>query len=101
MHCLGKERVIPPQGRESVLTELHSGHPGISKMKSLARGLVWWPWTGCWHRNDGETVQQLSAEPALTSVGSNAVLELADKALVTITCGLRWSPRGEDAVSGN
>ena len=34
--------VIPPQGRESVLTELHSGHPGVSRMKLLARGLVWW-----------------------------------------------------------
>ena len=26
-----------------MLTELHAGHPGISRMKSLARGLVWWP----------------------------------------------------------
>jgi len=39
----GGRVVIPPQGRESVLAELHSGHPGISKMKSLACGLVWWP----------------------------------------------------------
>ena len=23
--------------------ELHSGHPGVSRMKSLARDLVWWP----------------------------------------------------------
>ena len=22
---------------------LHEGHPGISRMKSLARGIVWWP----------------------------------------------------------
>ena len=36
----GETVVIPPQGRESVLAELHHG---ISKMKSLARGLVWWP----------------------------------------------------------
>ena len=35
--------VVPPQGRESVVTELHTGHPGVSRMKSLARGLVWWP----------------------------------------------------------
>ena len=39
----GGRVVVPPQGRESVLAELHSGHPGISRMKSLARGLVWWP----------------------------------------------------------
>ena len=35
--------VVPPQGRESVVTELHAGHPGVSRMKALARGLVWWP----------------------------------------------------------
>ena len=22
---------------------LHQGHPGISKMESIARGFVWWP----------------------------------------------------------
>lgn len=26
-----------------MLVELHSGHPGISKMKNLARYYVWWP----------------------------------------------------------
>ena len=35
--------VVPPPGREGVLIELHGGHPGTSQMKSLARGLVWWP----------------------------------------------------------
>ena len=29
--------------REHLLSELHGGHPGVSRMKSLARGLVWWP----------------------------------------------------------
>ena len=32
--------VIP--GRESVLIKLHEGHPGASRIKSLARSLVWW-----------------------------------------------------------
>ena len=35
--------MVPPQGRERVLVELHSGHPGITRMKGLMRGLVWWP----------------------------------------------------------
>ena len=35
--------VIPPPGRERVLEELHEGHPGISRMKSIARSFVWWP----------------------------------------------------------
>ena len=35
--------VVPLQGRNTVLQELHSGHPGITRMKSLACGIVWWP----------------------------------------------------------
>ena len=39
----GSRVIIPPQGRESVLRELHETHPGASKMKALARSYVWWP----------------------------------------------------------
>lgn len=39
----GTRVVIPPQGREAVVRELHEGHPGISRMKGLARMYVWWP----------------------------------------------------------
>ena len=35
--------VVPPQGQQAVLKELHDTHPGCSKMKSLARSYVWWP----------------------------------------------------------
>ena len=43
--CLlwGSRVVIPPQGRAKVLTELHEAHPGVSRMKTLARTYVWWP----------------------------------------------------------
>ena len=43
--CLlwGYRVVIPLQGREAVITLLHEGHPGICRMKRLARGYVWWP----------------------------------------------------------
>ena len=43
--CLmwGSRVVIPPQGRSIVLQELHEGHPGMTKMKALARMYVWWP----------------------------------------------------------
>ena len=39
----GSRVVIPPSCRQAVLMELHEGHPGITRMKSLARMYVWWP----------------------------------------------------------
>ena len=39
----GSRVVVPPPGRERILDELHEGHPGIARMKSLARSFVWWP----------------------------------------------------------
>ena len=39
----GTRVVIPRRGRDAVLQELHEGHPGMSKMKALARMYVWWP----------------------------------------------------------
>ena len=43
--CLlwGIRVIIPSQPRERVLYELHTGQPGIVRMKSLARLHVWWP----------------------------------------------------------
>ena len=38
----GLRTVIPPSLRQTILTELHEGHPGIARMKSIARGHVWW-----------------------------------------------------------
>ena len=39
----GTRVVVPPQGRQSVLRELHETNPGVSKMKSLASSYTWWP----------------------------------------------------------
>jgi hypothetical protein len=43
--CLlwGGRVVIPPQLRDRVVDKLHESHPGIVKMKVLARQYVWWP----------------------------------------------------------
>ena len=35
--------IIPPQGREKVTKILHDSHPGIVRMKGIARNPVWWP----------------------------------------------------------
>ena len=35
--------LVPEEGRRAVLTPLHDGHPGCSRMKGIARIIVWWP----------------------------------------------------------
>ena len=39
----GNRVVIPEAARQRVLGELHEGHPGISRIKGISRGMVWWP----------------------------------------------------------
>ena len=43
--CLlwGSRVVIPPKLQHCVLGELHVSHPGIVRMKTLARKYIWWP----------------------------------------------------------
>ena len=38
----GNRVVVPHQGCQQLLQELHEAHPGISLMKSLARLYIWW-----------------------------------------------------------
>ena len=39
----GNRVVVPSKGRSQVVQMLHEAHPGIARMKNLARGYVWWP----------------------------------------------------------
>ena len=39
----GTHIVVPQAGHKRVLEQLHDSHPGVSRMKSLARSFVWWP----------------------------------------------------------
>ena len=43
MRSMGNRVIVPPQGQAQVIAKLHEAHPGISRMKALARGYVWWP----------------------------------------------------------
>ena len=44
---LGSRIVIPTKGQDAILQELHQTHPGIARMKALARQYVWWPKMDC------------------------------------------------------
>jgi hypothetical protein len=39
----GLRVVIPETLQYTILTELHDQHIGVNRMKSLARGYIWWP----------------------------------------------------------
>ena len=39
----GTRVVVPPAGQTRMIEELRESHPGICRMKSLARSYVWWP----------------------------------------------------------
>jgi hypothetical protein len=39
----GERIVIPTPLRQSILHQLHKGHPGMQRMKALARSSVYWP----------------------------------------------------------
>ncbi|XP_037560890.1 uncharacterized protein K02A2.6-like [Dermacentor silvarum] len=40
---LGSRVIIPSALQQEVLRLLHEGHPGMTKMKAIARSHVWWP----------------------------------------------------------
>lgn len=73
---LGHRIIVPDRFRKYILEELHQGHPGIAKMKLLARSKIYWPGL------------DKDIENMVRSCGSCAV-----NAKSPIKCSLRTWPR--------
>ena len=58
----GVRVVVPSKLRTRVLAELHQGHPGVVRMKALARSHVWWP------ELEGDVAEQAKACPTCQAV---------------------------------
>ena len=49
LHCFegcimwGTRILVPKEGRQKMIQELHMGHSGMARMKALARTVIWWP----------------------------------------------------------
>ena len=43
MYFGGKHVVVPARGQQQLLEDLHTAHPGIVRMKNLARSYLRWP----------------------------------------------------------
>ena len=69
--CLlwGLRVVIPTRYQEDMLQELRSSHPGIVRMKEMARSYLWWPKIDQEVEQtvkNCESFQQVKKPPALT-----------------------------------
>ena len=60
----GGRVVIPEKLRQAVLEELHDVHPGVTRMKALARSYVWWP-------NMDQEIEQISKHCETCCINQN------------------------------
>jgi len=75
-----------PQGRDIVLQELHKAHPGVVRMKLLARSYEWWPSIN----RDIENKVQLCHQCQVNRKSPDEVKAAFEKSCRLIT--LIWSP---------
>ena len=65
--------MVPSQGQEQIFSESHSGHLGVSQMKSLAWMFVWWP-------KLDEVLEQISGLVLTMELGLSARVQRASAA---------------------
>ena len=100
--CLlwGGRVVIPPQLRDRVVDELHEAHPGIVKMKVLARRYVWWPGIDAQLEKKVKSCQLSVCSPK-SSPGTTPPMGVATTTMVESSRRLRRSLPGEDVSCPN
>ncbi|XP_055996138.1 uncharacterized protein LOC125671294 isoform X1 [Ostrea edulis] len=59
----GVRVIIPAKLRDQVLSQIHEGHLGVVKMKTLARRFCWWPGIRMYHAPQIKTVKVLPIQP--------------------------------------
>ena len=93
-------RVVVPEGlRSQILTELHRGHPGIVRIKAVARSHVWWPGLDK-DRRVCAVLCCLSSLKEPPRQGTTSPLGLAHSAMGENPRGLRGSHSRENAAGG-
>ena len=100
----GSRVVIPEDYREHVLQQLHEGHPGVTRMKSLTRMYVWWPgMAGDFyrHRIDCSPVSTVSTTTVYTTRCSSTAMDMAYQTLGQTTSWLCRSIWRQDDFSDN
>ncbi|CAC5381350.1 unnamed protein product [Mytilus coruscus] len=88
--CLlwGNRVVVPTPGQETIMQELHEGHPGVTRMKMLARSYIWWP------NMDSELENKVKTCQVNRHVPAEAPLhpwEWPEKTMVSCSYRLCWS----------
>ena len=87
----GNRVVIPNELRETILQELHEAHPGIVRMKALARSYVWWPGIDNVIESVAKRMCTLPASSEYAACCPNSSLGKSRKALDQITHRFRWT----------